>query len=63
VERTLVSKIILAEKILTYRNRKMQEDRTMNHNVVLSLKILMSSEDFQGNLSITIQALKTIHEF
>jgi len=34
----------------------------MNHNVVLSLKILMSSEDFQGNHSTTTQTLKTMCE-
>jgi hypothetical protein len=35
----------------------------MNHNIVLSLKTLMSSEDFQGNHSTNTKALKTIHEF
>ncbi len=34
----------------------------MNHNVVLSLKILMSSEDFQDNHSTTTQTLKTMCE-
>jgi hypothetical protein len=30
----------------------------MNHNVVLSLKILMSSEDFQGNLLSRVKTMK-----
>jgi len=30
----------------------------MNHNVVLSLKILMSSEDFQGNLLSRVKTIK-----
>jgi len=35
----------------------MQANRTINRNVVLSLKILMSSEDFQDNHSWRLRHL------